>query len=127
MRNHTKTPLFYFGGKILGGGGLGVFNSCKYKICRPETTFVMPEIELGACPDVAGTYDLARLGSVGRGMAIAGLDLNGNEAKEFGLADYLVSGERMEHLKETLLDAIVNDENVENVLNEYSTSPEEPR
>ena len=127
MRSGTTKPLFYFGGSILGGGGLGVFNSTKYKICSPSTVFMMPEIELGACPDVAGTYDLARLGSVGRGMAIAALDLNGSEAKSYGIANYLVDPKQMNALKESLLDAIVNDENVENVLNEYSTSPEEPR
>jgi len=90
----------------------------------------MPEIELGACPDVAGTYDLARLGILGRAMAIAGLDLNGNEAKAYGLADHLVLGSRMEHLKEMLLDAVVEgqeDNSVEAVLKDFAIEPEAPR
>jgi len=128
MRTHTKKPIFYFGRKILGGGGLGVFNSCDYKICTPDTIFMMPEIELGTCPDVAGTYDLSRLGSVGRAMAISGIDLNGSEAKEFGLTDYLVPAERMEHLKETLLDSVVEGStSVSDVLNEYSVAGGELR
>merc|ERR1712137_840537 len=58
-------------------------------------------------------------GSVGRGMAIAALDLNGNEAKAYGLADHLVLGSRMEHLKEMMLDAVVEgqeDNTIESVL-----------
>ena len=129
MRTQLKTRVFFFGGKILGGGGLGVFNSCSHKICSPETVFVMPEIELGACPDVAGTYDLARLGSVGRAMAIAALDLNGNEAKHFGLTDHLVPSAKMEELKEVLLDAVVEgDESaVQDALQRYAVEPEAPR
>jgi len=41
----------------------------------------VPEIDLGACPDVAGTYDLPRAGPKGRGMALAALELNGHEAR----------------------------------------------
>lgn len=131
MRVEMKTPIFYFGGKLLGGGGLGVFNSTTHKICNPDTVFTMPEIELGACPDVAATYDLSRLGSVGRAMATAAIDLNGNEAKLFGLSQYLVPKDKMEQLKECLLDSIVsngyNAQSIDEVINQHSIEPEAPR
>ena len=130
MRSSFSKPIFYFSNSILGGGGLGVFNSCTYKITNPKTTYIMPEIELGACPDVAGTYDLPRLGAVGRAMAVSALDINGTEAFVFGLADYLVDSEDIPHLKEALLDSIIekNGENVKEILQEFSVKqPELPR
>merc|ERR1712137_178827 len=95
MRTAMKKPTFYFADKIIGGGGFGVFNSVQHKISTR------------ACPDVAGTYDLPRLGSVGRAMALAAFTVNGNEAKHFGLTDWLVAPENISPLQATLLDSLV--------------------
>lgn len=74
---------------IVMGGGMGIAQGAKFRICTDKTRMAMPETGIGLFPDVGGSYFLSRLeGAMGAYLGITGKELRAPDIMEIGLADY---------------------------------------
>jgi len=77
------------------GGGLELAMACHIRVASDNAKMGLPEVSLGVIPGYGGTQRLANL--VGKGRAIEMVSTAGmfsaNEAKEWGLVNYVCSQE----------------------------------
>jgi enoyl-CoA hydratase/carnithine racemase len=91
---------------IVMGGGVGISIHGKYRIATDNTLFAMPETGIGLFPDVGGTFFLPRLkGSLGTYIALTGKRLKGDDLMYAGLATHYVPSNKVENLKQALIQA----------------------
>eukprot|EP01080_Neovahlkampfia_damariscottae_P003410 gene3410-5955_t len=71
------------------GGGLEISMACNGRICTPESTLGLPELNIGLIPGWGGTQRLPRLVGVKKAldMMIKSQNVKGEEAKSIGLVD----------------------------------------
>lgn len=90
------------------GGGLELAMACHIRVASDNAKMGLPEVSLGVIPGYGGTQRLANL--VGKGRAIemiatAGM-FSANEAKEWGLVNYVCSREDLILISEQIASKI---------------------
>lgn len=105
---------------VVMGGGVGLSIHGKYRVATENTIFAMPETKIGLFPDVGGTWWIPRLklyrdrqrkgvvGGVGNYLALTGARLKGDDLIYAGIATHFIPSERLNELKQALIDATNN-------------------
>src|SRR3712207_5829554 len=80
------------------GGGLETPLACHYRVAVPSAKCGFPEVKLGLLPGAGGTQRLPRLVGPERAleMVTSGSPISAKAAKEMGIVDELVEGNRSE-------------------------------
>jgi enoyl-CoA hydratase/carnithine racemase len=78
-------------------GGLELALACDLRLATAESSFALPETELGIIPAAGGTWRLPRIVGqpIARQLILFGRELSGEEAVEVGLADFLVAPDQL--------------------------------
>jgi len=110
IATQTKPQVSLWDGIVMGGGvGLSIHG--KYRIATENTIFAMPETGIGLFPDVGGMYWLPRLkGGLGNYIALTGCRLKGDDLLYAGIATHFVPSEKLDDLKEALVEATTSSE-----------------
>ena len=98
IENLSKPVIAAINGFALGGG-LELAMSCHFRVASENAKMGLPEVTLGVIPGYGGTQRLPQLVGKGKAMEMiltAGM-LNAEEAKNYGLVNYVLP-------QETLLD-----------------------
>lgn len=91
---------------ITMGGGIGISAHGSHRIVTDRSSLAMPECSIGLVPDVGGTHLLSRSpGHIGEFLALTGERLKASDALFAGLADYYVPVERLNALKQALVES----------------------
>lgn len=105
------------------GGGFGASGHGRYRVAGEKLGFAMPEVAIGLFPDVGGTYVLPRLpGWAGAFLAMTGARIGMPDAMALGLYTHHIPTERWPDLIEALVEA----DDVESVLDRFAVVPPEP-
>jgi len=81
---------------IVMGGGVGLSAHGSIRVVTGTTSMAMPETSIGLCPDVGGTWLLARApGEVGTHLALTGGRAGAGDAIACGLADHYLPGDQV--------------------------------
>ena len=103
---HFKKPYISLIDGIVMGGGVGVSVHGSHCIATERTLFAMPESGIGLFPDVGGSYFLPRCpGETGMYIGLTGARLAADDAVFIGIANAYVHSEKLEGLKQALIDA----------------------
>lgn len=122
---HTyPKPLIAFGHGVLMGGGMGIYEPCRYRVVTPSTRIAMPEIAIALYPDVAASYFMPKWpqGS-GYFLALTGASINARDALDLGLAHWAVAEASQQQLIEQLTENLTlarADHTIEQVLQALS-------
>ncbi len=126
ISRYPKPYVAIMDGIVMGGGvGISVYGS--HRIVTERTRFAMPETGIGFFPDVGASWFLTRQDiEVGTYVALTGEPLTAADAILVGLADSLVSLDRLPALIEALscLQSGKSGEGVSSVIKAHSTKPE---
>ena len=115
---HYKKPLFAFMDGVTMGGGFGIAGPCDYRVATEKTVFAMPEVGIGFFPDIGGAYYLQQAPHhIGAYLCLTGSSINGSEMLYAGVATHFITSAKLDKTIEILIDAIQNDQSVENALN----------
>src|SRR5690606_18446184 len=88
---------------ITMGGGIGLAGHAAIRIVTERSKLAMPETRIGFTPDVGGTLLLGRApGRLGEYLGLTGGTMTGSDALYAGFADYYVTSDRLESLREAL-------------------------
>lgn len=90
---NLKTPVIAAINGFALGGGLELAMSCHFRIASENAKMGLPEVSLGVIPGYGGTQRLPQLVGKGKAMEMimtAGM-LNAEEAKQYGLVNYVVT------------------------------------
>lgn len=118
IANYAKPYVAIMDGIVMGGG-VGISAHGSHRIVTERTVFAMPECAIGLMPDVGGSLLLANMpGACGEYAGLTGARLSGADCLYAGLADYFVSSEKLEALKQE-----VTDTGDVTVLTHYSETP----
>lgn len=102
MYTYAKPGVVFMDGVTMGGG-VGIACPCRYRVATERTVFAMPETTIGLFPDVGGGRYLSRLrGRVAQWLALTGARLDGADCMALGLANFWITSERLDVLKEQL-------------------------
>ncbi|NBW28313.1 MAG: enoyl-CoA hydratase [Flavobacteriaceae bacterium] len=96
---NLSTPVIAAVNGFALGGGLELAMSCHFRVASENAKMGLPEVTLGVIPGYGGTQRLPQLVGKGKAMEMiltAGM-LNAEEAKTYGLVNYVIP-------QETLLD-----------------------
>ena len=91
IENSPKPIIAMINGYALGGG-LELAMACHIRVASDDSKMGLPEVSLGIIPGYGGTKRLPLLVGKGRAMEmiITGRMINAEEAKSFGLINYMV-------------------------------------
>ncbi len=80
------------------GGALELALACDLRICTPDATFNIPEVNMGLVPDGGGSQRLPRVVGVGRAkeLILTGKTINAQKAELWGLVNEIVPPEKLE-------------------------------
>jgi len=80
------------------GGALELALACDLRICTPDATFNIPEVNMGMVPDGGGSQRLPRVVGVGRAkeLILTGKTINAQKAELWGLVNEIVPLEDLE-------------------------------
>lgn len=96
IENMSKPVIAAINGFALGGG-LELAMSCHIRIASVNAKMGLPEVSLGVIPGYGGTQRLPQL--VGKGkameMILTATMITADEAKEYGLVNYVVPQEEL--------------------------------
>ena len=97
-------PFVAFADGITMGGGIGLAGHAAVRVVTERSRLAMPETRIGFTPDVGGTWLLAHApGRLGEYYALTGASMDAADAIYAGLADHLVSSERLDDLRDALV------------------------
>lgn len=122
---HTfKIPHIALMNGITFGGAAGYGIAPRnYRVVTEKTLFSMPETAIAFFNDNGASYFLSRLKqNVGFYISLASAKIPGGDMKKIGLADYYVESDKLDDLEKSLVDC-KNREEIEKVLNKFSTEP----
>ena len=98
VRHYPKQVLSLLDG-ITMGGGVGIGCHRPLRVVTERSRLAMPEVRIGFAPDVAATLLFAQApGRVGEHLALTGDSIGAADAIYCGLADHVVSSERLSEL-----------------------------
>lgn len=96
-------PILGWGSGIVMGGGVGLLMGASHRVATETTSFAMPEITIGAFPDVGASWMLERLpAGIGVFLALTGMRLAAVDCRHLGLVDYCLYSEGWLPLKQSL-------------------------
>ncbi|KAJ0514799.1 putative 3-hydroxyisobutyryl-CoA hydrolase [Helianthus annuus] len=102
LATYKKPLLAILDGSVIGGG-VGISIHSTFRIVTENTIFAMPEVLIGAFPDVGASYFLSRLpGFFGEYVGLTGARLNGAEMLVFGLGTHFVPSKNLKSLEDAL-------------------------
>ena len=96
------------------GGGLELAMACHFRIASSNAKMGLPEVSLGVIPGYGGTQRLPQLVGKGKAMEMimtAGM-IGAEEAKEWGLVNYVVDQQELLPLCEKLAEKIIRNSSV---------------
>ncbi|WP_458790404.1 enoyl-CoA hydratase/isomerase family protein [Yoonia sp. MH D7] len=102
LATYCKPVVTFLHGFTMGGGvGLGCHAS--HRVVCENSKIAMPECKIGLVPDVGGTLLLANApGYIGTYLGLTGDRLNAADAIYTGFADYFISQDQWDIVKNTL-------------------------
>ena len=108
IENSTKPIIAMINGYALGGG-LELAMACHIRVASDDSRMGLPEVSLGIIPGYGGTKRLPLLIGKGRAMEmiITGRMINAEEAKSFGLINYVVKKEKLTDFCDSLANKII--------------------
>ena len=108
IENSTKPIIAMINGYALGGG-LELAMACHIRVASDDSRMGLPEVSLGIIPGYGGTKRLPLLIGKGRAMEmiITGRMINAEEAKSFGLVNYVVKKEKLTDFCNSLANKII--------------------
>lgn len=99
-------PIFCFGHGYVMGGGMGLFQGCRFRFLERRSTMAMPEVAIGLFSDVgAGVFFNNMTHDVGMYLALTGAQLNDADAVFLGLTDRVYDEADTEQIIEQLIHA----------------------
>ncbi len=104
-----KTPVIAAINGFALGGGLELAMACHFRVASDNARMGLPEVSLGIIPGYGGTQRLPQLVGKGKAMEMimtAGM-ISADDAKNYGLINYVVTQEELIPLCEKLADKIV--------------------
>ncbi len=111
---NLETPVIALVNGFALGGGLELAMSCHFRIASDNAKMGLPETSLGVIPGYGGTQRLPQLIGKGKAMELimtAGM-IDANEAKSYGLVNYVVAQEELLPLAEKLASKIKRNSSV---------------
>jgi len=80
------------------GGALEMVLACDLRICTPDATFNIPEVNMGMVPDGGGSQRLSRVIGLGRAkeLILTGRTIGAEKAERWGLVNEIVKVEDLE-------------------------------
>lgn len=80
------------------GGALELALACDLRICTPDATFNIPEVNMGMIPDGGGNQRLPRVVGVGRAkeLILTGKTITAQKAELWGLVNEIVPLDKLE-------------------------------
>ncbi len=113
IENLTKPVIALINGFALGGG-LELAMACHFRIASDNAKMGLPETSLGVIPGYGGTQRLPQLIGKGKAMELimtAGM-MSAEEAKEYGLVNYVVPFKELMPLAEDIARKIMRNSSV---------------
>ena len=109
IENSPKPIIAMINGYALGGG-LELAMACHIRVASEDSRMGLPEVSLGIIPGYGGTKRLPLLIGKGRAMEmiITGRMINAEEAKSFGLINYMVKKEKLNDFCNSLANKIIS-------------------
>lgn len=108
------TPVIALINGFALGGGLELAMSCHFRIASENAKMGLPEVSLGVIPGYGGTQRLPQL--IGKGKALelimTASMISAEEAKEYGLVNYVVTQEELLPLAEKISSKIIRNSSV---------------
>ena len=94
---NLSTPVIAAVNGFALGGGLELAMSCHFRVASDNAKMGLPEVSLGVIPGYGGTQRLPQLIGKGKAMELimTANMLTSNEAKEYGLVNYVVLQEEL--------------------------------
>ena len=111
---NLSTPVIALVNGFALGGGLELAMSCHFRIASDNAKMGLPETSLGVIPGYGGTQRLPQLIGKGKAMELimtAGM-ISAEEAKSYGLVNYVVPQNELVALGEKLATKITNNSSV---------------
>jgi len=105
---NLNTPVIAAINGFALGGGLELAMACHFRIASDTAKMGLPEVSLGVIPGYGGTQRLPQLVGKGKAMELimSASMLNAEEAKNYGLVNYVVSQDELLPLCEKLASKI---------------------
>ncbi len=93
-----EKPVIALIHKYCFGGALEMVLACDLRICTPDATFNIPEVNMGMVPDGGGSQRLSRVIGLGRAkeLILTGKTINAEKAERWGLVNEIVKQEDLE-------------------------------
>ena len=111
---NLSTPVIAAINGFALGGGLELAMSCHFRVASKNAKMGLPEVSLGVITGYGGTQRLTQLVGKGKAMEMimtAGM-ISAEEAKEWGLVNYVVEQEELLPLCEKLASKIMRNSSV---------------
>ncbi|MDG2150870.1 MAG: enoyl-CoA hydratase-related protein [Polaribacter sp.] len=111
---NLSTPVIAAINGFALGGGLELAMSCHFRIASDNAKMGLPEVSLGVIPGYGGTQRLPQL--VGKGkameMIMTAAMISADEAKDYGLVNYVTKQEELLALAEKIASKILRNSSV---------------
>ena len=111
---NLSTPVIAAVNGFALGGGLELAMASHFRVASTNAKMGLPEVSLGVIPGYGGTQRLPQLVGKGKAMELimtAGM-ISAEEAKEWGLVNYVVEQEELMPLCEKLANKIIRNSSV---------------
>lgn len=111
---NLSTPVIAAINGFALGGGLELAMSCHFRIASDNAKMGLPEVSLGVIPGYGGTQRLPQLVGKGKAMEMimtAGM-ISADEAKEYGLVNYVTTQDELLILAEKISKKIMRNSSV---------------
>ena len=98
-------PIVGWGGGIVMGGGMGVWQGCNLRVAATHTKIAMPEVKIGFFPDVGALFFMRRYhGAPATSffLGLSGAVLNAAQVSDIGAADFILPSDAYDSLLQNL-------------------------
>lgn len=111
---NLSTPVIAAVNGFALGGGLELAMSCHFRIASDNAKMGLPEVSLGVIPGYGGTQRLPQLVGKGKAMELimTAAMISAEEAKNYGLVNYVTTQEELLPLAEKLASKIMRNSSV---------------